>query len=69
MNAPTIHPATNHDAADVLRAEIAREAALGSDGQVAALSLSLQLVTHADLPVSTEADYPGWNPKGGGSRG
>lgn len=65
MSAPTIPTATDtgHDA-DVLRAEIAREAALGSDGQVSALSLALRLV-RLDVEVATEADYPGWTPEGG----
>jgi len=70
MSAPTIPPAATDDAdqghdADVLRAEIAREAALGSDGQVSALSLALRLATHPELPVSTDADYPNWTPPGG----
>ena len=70
MSAPTIPPAATGDEpdntakAEVLRAEIAREAALGSDGQVSALSLALQLVTNPELPVSTTEDYPDW-PLGG----
>ncbi|MGW4075914.1 hypothetical protein ACWELB_20790 [Streptomyces asiaticus] len=45
-----------------LRKAIARESALGADAQVSALSLALFFVTHPDVHVSTEADYPGWTP-------
>jgi hypothetical protein len=50
--------------AAVLRREIAREAELHSDAQVSALSLSLHLVTHPEVRVSEDADYPGWTPRG-----
>ena len=44
-------------AAQPLREAIAREVALHDDYEVSALSEALVLVTHPDIPVSTDADY------------
>ena len=44
-------------AAQVLREAIAHEAELHDDYEVSALSEALFLVTHPEVPVSTDADY------------
>jgi hypothetical protein len=55
--APAVSDADS--AALVLREAIAHEAELHDDREVSALASSLYLVTHPDVPVSTDDDYAG----------
>jgi hypothetical protein len=48
-----------HILAQPLREAIAREAELHDDYEVSALSEALYLVTHPDVPVTSDDDYAG----------